>query len=126
MKIGHVNDITGEVVGFIILNGFSDTVLADYFWARAVILTSPTIATIGMSITIPIALLTDYFIKGVSATWISGLGASLVVIGFVLVNLTPSSVQNCNVCNSIRRFYPNRTILSSVDRKVYDHVQPAI
>jgi solute carrier family 35 protein F5 len=126
MKIGHVNEITGEVVGFITLNGFSDTVLADYFWARAVILTSPTIATIGMSITIPIALLTDYFIKGVSATWISGLGASLVVIGFVLVNLTPSSVQSCSVCNTLRRFYPNRTIQSSVDRKVYDHVQPAI
>jgi hypothetical protein len=94
MHLGHVNDITGEVVGFITLNGFADTVLADYFWARAVILTSPTVATIGMSVTIPIAILTDYIIKGVSATWISILGALLVVIGFILVNLAQDYVDS--------------------------------
>lgn len=89
----HVQDLTGEVIGFVALNGFADTVLADYFWARAVVLTSPTIATIGMSVTIPIAILTDYFIKDAEATWISIFGALLVVVGFVLVNLTPEYVE---------------------------------
>jgi solute carrier family 35 protein F5 len=89
LRLGHVNEITGEVVGFITLNGFADTVLADYFWARAVILTSPTVATIGMSVTIPIAILTDYILKGSKATWISILGAFFVVIGFILVNISP-------------------------------------
>lgn len=93
MNLGHVADITGKVVGFITLNGFADTVLADYFWARAVILTSPTVATIGMSVTIPIAILTDYALKGVSATWISIFGALLVVIGFILVNLAQDFVD---------------------------------
>jgi hypothetical protein len=94
MHLGHVNDISGKVVGFITLNGFADTVLADYFWARAVILTSPTVATIGMSVTIPIAILTDYIIKGASTTWISILGALLVVIGFGLVNLAQEYVDS--------------------------------
>lgn len=93
MRWGNVQDISGEVVGFISLNGFADTVLADYFWARAVVLTSPTVATIGMSITIPIAILTDYIIKGVQATWVSVLGAMCVVAGFVLVNLAPEAVD---------------------------------
>ncbi len=93
MRWGNVQDISGEVVGFISLNGFADTVLADYFWARAVVLTSPTVATIGMSITIPIAILTDYVIKGVQATWVSVLGAMCVVAGFILVNLAPEAVD---------------------------------
>lgn len=86
---GNIASISGQAFGFIALNGFMDTVIADYFWARAVILTSPTVATIGMSITIPIALVTDYFINGISPTYISVLGSLSVIIGFILVNLTP-------------------------------------
>lgn len=86
-KWGNVNQLTGEAFGFIALNGFTDTVAADYFWARAVVLTSPTVATIGMSITIPIALLTDFFINGISPTAISMVGSLTVILGFLLVNL---------------------------------------
>jgi drug/metabolite transporter (DMT)-like permease len=93
LSLGHVDEITGKVVGFISLNGFADTVLADYFWARAVVLTSPTVATIGMSITIPIAILSDFLLKGNRATWVSILGALFVVSGFVLVNLTPETLS---------------------------------
>lgn len=69
------------------MNGFADTVVADYFWARAVVLTSPTVATIGMSITIPIALVTDFFINGIAPTAISVVGSLSVIVGFILVNL---------------------------------------
>eukprot|EP01039_Chlorochromonas_danica_P010968 gene10968-12195_t len=86
---GNIASISGQAFGFIALNGFMDTVIADYFWARAVILTSPTVATIGMSITIPIALVTDYFINGISPTYISVLGSLSVIVGFILVNMTP-------------------------------------
>lgn len=93
LRMANVQAITGEVVGFVALNGFCDTVIADYFWARAVILTSPTVATIGMSITIPFAVVTDYCINGIEVTWISILGAFLVLVGFVLVSLTKENVQ---------------------------------
>ena len=35
--------------------GTFDNVLSDYFWARAVMLTSPTAATVGLTLTVPIA-----------------------------------------------------------------------
>lgn len=84
--------ITGTAVGFVCANGMADTVIADYFWARAVLLTSPTVATIGMSVTIPIALVTDYLVYGISPQGVSIFGALLVVVGFVLVNVTNEQV----------------------------------
>jgi solute carrier family 35, member F5 len=93
LNAGGVAEVTAKIVGFVCANGFADTVLADYFWARAVVLTSPTVATIGMSITIPIAILTDYFIDGIQATGLACFGAVLVVIGFVLVNMTNEHVE---------------------------------
>lgn len=83
-----MTSLTGIVVGFMILNGLCNTVLSDYLWARAVILTSPTVATIGVSITIPLALVSDFLIHNVLPTLLSGLGASFVIIGFILVNIT--------------------------------------
>lgn len=91
---GGIASISGEAVGFITLNGFCDTVIADYFWAKAVILTSPTVATIGMSVTIPFAMITDYFIHDSTPTSIGILGAFLVILGFILVNLPDELVEN--------------------------------
>lgn len=90
-----MQDLSPEVVGYIALNGFGDTVIADYFWAKAVVLTSPTVATIGMSITIPFALITDYFIHGDIATAVSIIGSILVIFGFILVNLEQEHVEQC-------------------------------
>lgn len=71
-----------------VLNGLCNSVLSDYLWARAVVLTSPTVATIGVSITIPLALVSDFLLHGTSPTWLSGGGAFLVICGFTLVNIT--------------------------------------
>jgi solute carrier family 35 protein F5 len=46
------------VFGFVMLNALFDDVIADYLWARSVLLTSPTVATVGLSMTIPMAILT--------------------------------------------------------------------
>lgn len=78
--------------GFIVLNGFCDNVFSDYLWARAVVLTSPTVATIGMSVTIPLAMASDFLLGKQAPTPVSLGGASLVVVGFVLVNI-PSALQ---------------------------------
>lgn len=43
------------------LNSLGDAVLADYFWARAVILTSPTVATIGITQTYLYVLLNLFY-----------------------------------------------------------------
>jgi solute carrier family 35 protein F5 len=41
---------------------FFDNVLSDYLWARAVLLTSPTVASIGLSLQIPLAATVEVFI----------------------------------------------------------------
>lgn len=68
------------------MNGFIGTVLSDYLWLWAVLLTSPLVATVGLSLTIPLAMLTDIVLKGKSFTWLYLLGSALVVGGFLLVN----------------------------------------
>lgn len=88
LNLDDLTNLTYIVVGFIILNGLCNSVLSDYLWARAVVLTSPTVATIGVAITIPLAMVSDLLIHGTMPTILSGFGAFLVVLGFVLVNIT--------------------------------------
>lgn len=88
LGLDDLTSLTGAVVGFMILNGLCNTVLSDYLWARAVVLTSPTVATIGVTITIPLALISDFLLHGASPTALSGTGAFLVLCGFTLVNIT--------------------------------------
>lgn len=70
------------------MNGLCNSVLSDYLWARSVVLTSPTVATIGMSITIPLAMISDLIIQSVIPGYLAIIGAILVIIGFGLVNVT--------------------------------------
>lgn len=93
MGLANLTHLTGAIFGFIVLNGFCDNVFSDYLWARAVVLTSPTVATIGMSITIPLAMASDYLLGRAAPTGVSLLGAFLVVSGFVLVNI-PRDMQD--------------------------------
>ena len=88
MHLDNLASLTGIIFGFIVLNGLCNNVLSDYLWARAVVLTSPTVATIGMSVTIPLAMLSDFALWNAVPTWLSSLGAFLVLVGFVLVNVT--------------------------------------
>mmetsp|Transcript_10847 Transcript_10847/g.24034 ORF Transcript_10847/g.24034 Transcript_10847/m.24034 type:complete len:377 (-) Transcript_10847:307-1437(-) len=88
LQLDNLAHLSGVVIGFMLLNGMCNNVISDYLWARAVVLTSPTVATIGMSITIPLAMVSDLLVQGISPTYLTVLGACLVLLGFGLVNVT--------------------------------------
>eukprot|EP00455_Lapot_gusevi_P017577 TRINITY_DN1942_c0_g1_i9.p1 TRINITY_DN1942_c0_g1~~TRINITY_DN1942_c0_g1_i9.p1 ORF type:complete len:288 (+),score=72.43 TRINITY_DN1942_c0_g1_i9:235-1098(+) len=76
-----------EVLGFLALNGMF-SVLSDYLWARSILITSPLVATVGLSLTIPIAMLFDFTFMSVKFSWMYFFGSCLVVIGFLLINFS--------------------------------------
>ena len=66
-------------------------VCSDYLWARAVVLTSATIATVGLGLTIPLAFISDLLWMGQPGDQVVSIssitGALSVLAGFVLVNI---------------------------------------
>jgi len=80
--------LTMPVFLYLILKGLLDNVLSDYLWARAVILTSATVASVGVGLTIPMAFVADWFMGNYNASQSGQVwGAILVLVGFVFVNI---------------------------------------
>lgn len=63
-----------------------DNVLSDYLWAKAVLLTTTTVATAGLTIQVPLAALVDS-VKGNAPHSMDYLGAAAVMVGFAGINI---------------------------------------
>ena len=80
--------LTWIVFGYLVAKGMMDNVLSDYLWARAVVLTSATVATVGLGLTIPLAFVSDLVMgHGNILDATSIMGAIAVLAGFILVNV---------------------------------------
>ena len=95
-----MTNCTSKVFIYLLAEGIVNNVIADYLWARAVVLTSATVATVGLSITIPIAIITDVFLGKQQFALLKLSGAFLVLIGFFVVNLSGSDVTDENLSYS--------------------------
>ena len=86
--------ISQSVFGIIIVKALFDNVLSDYLWARSVVLTSATVASVGLGLTIPLAFVSDVFV-GVEdvLNFESILGAGFVLFGFILVNMGMGQIE---------------------------------
>ncbi len=85
--------IPKEVYMLILLEGVLDYVVSDYFWAKAVLIIGPTMATLALSVQIPMAAFGDIISDDAAWTkhWMTIMmtvgGTLLIVAGFVGINL---------------------------------------
>ena len=69
------------------------TLACDYLYVLAMLKTTPLVATVGLSLTIPCALLGDLVFVGLKAHASVIFGASLVVSGFVILGIEDSVTE---------------------------------
>lgn len=77
-------------------------------WAKAVLLTTTTVATAGLTIQVPLAAIVDT-ITGNAPHFMDYLGALAVMIGFVGINI-PSDTFSCSKDVSIE--LPSENVIS--------------
>lgn len=70
----------------ILFNCLVGSVISDYFWALSVVWTTPLVATLGLSLTIPLAMVADMVIHGRSYSLVYVLGSLQVFGGFLIAN----------------------------------------
>ena len=70
----------------VLLNAVLSTVLPDMLLAQAVVMTSPLLATLGLSTMIPLSVVADYLRGLANLTPVFFMGTVMVFVGFQLEN----------------------------------------
>ncbi|KAL0027142.1 hypothetical protein WJX79_010145 [Trebouxia sp. C0005] len=96
-SVVQLQGLTAWLLFLAVCKGLFDNVLSDYLWARAVLLIGPTVATVGLSVQVPMAVAAE----GIFGTpeWLHShasaafmiLGAIAVLVGFMGVSLSHTS-----------------------------------
>ncbi|XP_033126332.1 solute carrier family 35 member F5-like [Anneissia japonica] len=100
---------TKKVWCYIVVNGLVGTVLSEFLWLWGCFLTSSLIATLSLSLTIPLSVIADIFLNNVKFTWMFFAGAGPVFLSFIAVSILnhyndwdPIRVAACKLLNCIK------------------------
>uniref|UniRef100_M4FGY1 EamA domain-containing protein n=1 Tax=Brassica campestris TaxID=3711 RepID=M4FGY1_BRACM len=91
-KRERFNALTLEQFGLVVGKGLLDNVLSDYLWAKAVLLTTTTVATAGLTIQVPLAAIVDR-LSGNKPSFTDYIGAAAVMVGFAGINIPSESKE---------------------------------
>jgi len=73
--------------------------VSDYLWVLALLLVSPVVATVALSMTIPLTLIADSIINpDLHFSFVYIIGAVVTIMGFVFVNTTSLNELTCGKC----------------------------
>ncbi|KAJ2906627.1 vacuolar membrane protein [Zalerion maritima] len=76
---------TGKIWTIIWANSMS-SFFSDMSWAYAMLLTTPLVVTVGLSMTIPLSLIGEMIQYQQYASWIYWVGAGIVLLSFLFIN----------------------------------------
>jgi len=76
-----------QALKLLTMNAVLGTVVADYCWARSVVMLGPLVTTLGLTLTFPICLMIDVFHNGKSFTWLYFLGSACIFTAFGVITL---------------------------------------
>lgn len=74
--------------------------LSDYLWAKAVLLTTTTVATAGLTIQVPLAAIVDS-VTGNAPNFMDYIGVVAVMIGFAGINIPSDTFSRSKETTSI-------------------------
>lgn len=76
---------TGKIWTIILLNSLSSFV-SDISWAYAMLLTTPLLVTVGLSLTIPLSLVGEMIQYQQFSSFLYWVGAGIVLLSFLFIN----------------------------------------
>ena len=89
-----------KVLLFLMINGFFGTFLSDLLWAYSIKLLNPVICTLGITLTIPLSMLVDFFVNKKSFTLSYFIGGGLIIVGFVIISMFEHPLYKKNLSNN--------------------------
>ncbi|KAF2111579.1 hypothetical protein BDV96DRAFT_614847 [Lophiotrema nucula] len=76
---------TRKILTIVLVNSASSLV-SDFCWAYAMLLTSPLIVTVGLSLTIPLSLVGQMILDSQYSSVLYWIGAAIMVVSFIFIN----------------------------------------
>ncbi|ONH65549.1 Thiamine-repressible mitochondrial transport protein THI74 [Cyberlindnera fabianii] len=77
---------SGSFVIMVIIVNCLITFVSDFCWVKAMLLTSPLTVTVGLSTTIPFAMVGDIIFKGEKITLVYIVAAAMICVSFFVIN----------------------------------------
>ena len=79
----------------------ASSLISDFCWAYAMLLTSPLIVTVGLSLTIPLSLIGQMIIDAQYSSAVYWVGAVIMFVSFIFVNHEESKDEDGLVLASL-------------------------